>query len=62
MKCACCRIVIDEGHDALELIEGIVGKHGFVALSEPYIFCSIECLKEYLSPGKSSMWFPKRIP
>ena len=62
MQCAICRRELEEGMEALEVQEGIVGVSGFVPLDASAVFCSVECLKGAFSSSKGYEQAPKRIP
>ncbi len=61
IRCSMCRREIDEGMDALEVNEGVLGTHGFVPIAEPLLFCCSACLRDYFRQGRFPE-APKRIP
>ena len=61
IECRTCRRGLEEGTDVLEVQEGIIGKLGFVDLSEKLLFCDFDCLRGYLNGSKGHV-LKRRIP
>jgi RNase P protein component len=62
MECRTCRRKLEQGDEAIQLIEGIIGTSGFVALDDPSVFCSDECLKDSFNGGKGRIRLKRRVP
>ncbi len=61
IECRTCCRELEEGMNVLEIQEGIIGKLGFVALGEKFLFCKFECLRNYLDGSKGHV-LKRRIP
>lgn len=63
-ECACeqCKRILGHGDDALTVRQGVVGARGFVEVSEPILFCSVECLIEYYEGAPPEVILRRRIP
>jgi len=61
--CATCRRELDEGMDAFEICEGLMGNHGFVPITDALLFCCVECLRDYFKSSSGYMpKAPRRVP
>lgn len=60
LRCQHCQRELGEGHDVLEVTEGIMGMRGFVGLEKPTLFCSAECLKDHFSGEARKVYRMKR--
>ena len=61
IECRTCRRDLEEGTNVLEVVEGIIGKLGFVSLGEKLLFCDFQCLRNYLDGSKGHI-LKRRIP
>lgn len=63
MKCTKCRVRMQQGGSALCLEEGLIGVEDFVGLDKPLVFCSSECLVDFLQEGESkAIVMDRKIP
>ncbi len=62
MKCATCQADLEQGMDALELQEGILGSQALVPIGEMVLFCGVECLKDFFNGSKGRLKQPRRVP
>jgi len=62
LECATCRRKLNEGDDALQLEEAILGSHGVVPLDKPILFCSEQCLKDFFNGSKGRLKMARRVP
>ncbi len=46
--CGECRRQAHVGENVVELREGVLGFRDFVSLTDPILFCDLECLRKYL--------------
>ena len=62
MKCATCSRELEQGMDAFELQEGILGAHGLVPLGKALLFCCEQCIKDFFNGSKGRIHKHRRIP
>ena len=61
MKCATCRKELKEGMDVFEFQEGIISTSGMVPLDKEFLFCTVQCLKDFFNGSKGYVHWPRRI-
>ena len=64
VRCERCHRAIEFGEKAFEFEEGFIGPRGFVPLERTMLFCSEQCLREFLPDEQDANVerIPRRIP